>query len=198
MYETRNVELHHSLTHIHTSLYTHNLPTIDPDYNPTSDNFSLSDAGGTVGSQSLFSTSVFGSQTRARFGSVGESSSPFGHNYLYNEQYYSNEDPSPRSEAHYNSVIQHNTKQTILDIYAPAGKLGVVIDVPIPSAGPIVHAIKDTCPIREKTLVGDYLLAVDDIDATKMNALEVSRLISKKSLQEARKLTVRRGVMRGG
>ena len=62
----------------------------------------------------------------------------------------------------------------------------------------MVHAIKDTCPIRNEIHVGDILVAVDDIDVTTMTAVEVSRLISKKSNQERRKLTlIRRGSIGG-
>lgn len=83
-------------------------------------------------------------------------------------------------------------KNTTLEIRAPAGKLGVVIDVPSNSTTPVVHAIKDTCPIRDKILVGDQLLYVDGEDVRNMTAVEVSRLISRKSHQEVRKLTIRR------
>ena len=62
-----------------------------------------------------------------------------------------------------------------------------------------MHAIKDTCPIRNEIHVGDILIAVDDIDVTAMTAVEVSRLISKKSNQERRKLTlIRSGSIGGG
>lgn len=98
-----------------------------------------------------------------------------------------------------------NASEPLLEIYAPPGKLGVVIDVPPRADTPVVHAIKDTCPIRNEILVGDRLLAVDDQDVTAMTAMEVSRLISRKSQQRARKLTIRRdrsggagGVRAGG
>jgi C-terminal processing protease CtpA/Prc len=80
-------------------------------------------------------------------------------------------------------------RDEMLEIYAPPGLLGVVIDTP-GGGSPVVHAIKDTCPIRKKIYVGDKLVAVDDIDVRRMNAIDVSRLISKKSGQAKRKLTV--------
>jgi hypothetical protein len=101
-------------------------------------------------------------------------------------------------------------------IYAPSGVLGVVIDTPSSnthnnttnshsgrmtssSSRPVVHAIKDTCPIRNQIHVGDILVAVDDIDVTHMTAVEVSQLISKKSMQTQRKLTlIRSGSSVGG
>ncbi len=39
-----------------------------------------------------------------------------------------------------------DVREELLDIYAPAGKLGVVIDTPDDGA-PVVHAVKDTSPI---------------------------------------------------
>ncbi|KAL7507680.1 hypothetical protein ACHAXN_007694 [Cyclotella atomus] len=184
------------------------LPTIDPDYNPASDNFSLSDAGGTIGSQSQ-SLSIFGSQTRF---TAGSSSSHHRHqlyknntNYTVNNtinnedyHYYHPYHPTPPSTRNTPTLQQQHTKNAtipkpkLLEIYAPSGKLGVVIDVPLNSTTPLVHAIKDTCPIRKEIQVGDALIAVDDVDVRNMNAVEVSKLISRKSSQEVRKLSVLR------
>lgn len=83
-----------------------------------------------------------------------------------------------------------------MEIYAPPGVLGVVIDTP-GGGSPVVHAIKDTCPIRREIYVGDKLVAVDDVDVRSMSAVDVSKLISKKSGQAKRKLTVIRSA-RGG
>jgi len=77
------------------------------------------------------------------------------------------------------------------DIYAPGGKLGVVIDTPNNGA-PVVHNIKDTCPIADQLMVGDKLIAVDDEDVRSMTALKVSKLISQKSNNPTRKFTIAR------
>ncbi len=83
--------------------------------------------------------------------------------------------------------------EEVVDVYAPAGKLGVVIDTPNDDA-PVVHAVKDTSPIADQVRVGDKLVAVDDEDVRAMTAIKVSKLISKKSTQESRKLTIIRHV----
>ncbi|KAL3796864.1 hypothetical protein HJC23_008817 [Cyclotella cryptica] len=201
------------------------LPTIDPDYNPTNDCFSLSDAGGTIGSQSLAATTAFGSATRASSAAFGTMSGSYLERGLYNDAPYntlnypgkphgvmppSSSRPHPslpstrmpppsttqQQHQHQQYHLQHHQQQQqLLEIYAPPGKLGVVIDVPPQATTPLVHAIKDTCPIRNEIFVGDQLLAVDDEDVTSMTAMEVSRLISRKSQQRARKLTIRRGRM---
>jgi hypothetical protein len=160
------------------------LPTIDPDYNPASDNFSLSDAGGTIGSQSQ-SLSVFGSSQQTR-----NSHHLYNHNTTYQPQPYPQ--TSTYNASSYKQHHQQQLEPKLLEIYAPSGKLGVVIDVPLNSPTPLVHAIKDSCPIRNEISVGDALIAVDDVDVRNMNAVQVSKLISRKSGQEVRKLSLLR------
>jgi hypothetical protein len=84
-------------------------------------------------------------------------------------------------------------KEESIEIYAPAGKLGVVIDTPDTGA-PVLHNIKDTCPIADKLRVGDKLIAVDDEDVRSMTAVKVSKLISQKSANPTRKFTIMRYV----
>lgn len=79
--------------------------------------------------------------------------------------------------------------EQVLVIVAPAGKLGVVIDTPDDGA-PVVHAVKDTSVIADQIQVGDKLVAVDDEDVRSMTAIRVSKLISKKSNNPSRKLTI--------
>ena len=78
-----------------------------------------------------------------------------------------------------------------LDVVAPAGKLGMVIDTP--NGGiPIVHAIKETSVLINQVRVGDRLLSVDGEDCTGMTAMQVSKLISLKSTKPARVLVFAR------
>jgi len=78
-----------------------------------------------------------------------------------------------------------------LDVVAPAGKLGMVIDTP--NGGiPVVHAIKDTSVLIDQVRVGDRLLSVDGEDCTAMTAMQVSKLISLKSEKPARVLVFAR------
>ncbi len=97
-------------------------------------------------------------------------------------------------EAHYRDS-KSNVKEEILHIFAPPGKLGVVIDTPDDGA-PVVHAVKESSVVGDKVQVGDKLVAVDDEDVRTMTAVKVSKLISRKSANPSRKLTVlRRTVM---
>ena len=81
------------------------------------------------------------------------------------------------------------TSEEVIEIIAPAGKLGVVIDTPDDGA-PVVHAVKDSSVIADQIQVGDKLIAVDQEDVRSMTAIKVSKLISKKSANPSRKLTI--------
>eukprot|EP00984_Skeletonema_dohrnii_P002342 scaffold808_cov129-Skeletonema_dohrnii-CCMP3373.AAC.6 len=145
--------------------------TTDYDYSKAyaaSSNFSLSDAGGTLGER-----------TRQ----TGDFMPQAGNNTIFSEDPTYNEAAYERSSG----------REEMLDVYAPAGKLGVVIDTPNDGA-PIVHAVKDSSPIADKIQVGDKLVAVDDQDVRTMTAIQVSKLISKKSVNASRKMTVIRHI----
>jgi C-terminal processing protease CtpA/Prc len=96
-------------------------------------------------------------------------------------------------EAHYRHPSA-NVKEELIEIFAPAGKLGVVIDTPDDGA-PVVHAVKDSSVISDKIRVGDKLIAVDDESVTQMTAIRVSKLISRKSTNPTRKLSIVRTTM---
>ena len=80
-----------------------------------------------------------------------------------------------------------NDAEELLTVYAPAGKLGMIIDSPDTGA-PVIHNLKDTSPISDKVRVGDRLVAVDDEDVRNMTAIKASKLISRNSANP-RKLT---------
>ena len=77
-------------------------------------------------------------------------------------------------------------------IYAPAGKLGLVVDNPDDGA-PVVHAIKEDSVLIGQVQVGDRLIGVDEVDVRTLSPVKVSKLISKRSSNPLRKLTLVRG-----
>ena len=79
-----------------------------------------------------------------------------------------------------------------LEIIAPPGKLGVVVDSPVTPGPAYVSNIKDDCPIRGEIKLGDRILAVDDEDVSKLKAIHVSMLLGSKSNNKERKITVLR------
>jgi len=93
--------------------------------------------------------------------------------------------------ASFESDVRHSAAfaEQVMVIDAPAGKLGVVIDTPDDGA-PVVHAVKDSSVIADQIQVGDKLIAVDDDDVRSMTAIKVSKLISKKSANPSRRLTI--------
>ena len=80
-------------------------------------------------------------------------------------------------------------KEEVLNVLAPPGKLGVVIDTP-DDGPPVVHAVKESSSVARMVRVGDTLVAVDDEDVRNMTAIDVSKLISRKSANPMRKLTI--------
>jgi hypothetical protein len=150
--------------------------TMDPDYvgvyGGAADTSVVSSAGGTLGDATRQSTkSILPGMTQG--GSV-----------------FTDDEQSFEAFRNRNKL---NEREEVLEIFAPAGKLGVVIDTPN-SGAPVVYNIKDTCPIADKLRIGDKLIAVDDEDVTSMTAIKVSKIISQKSGNPQRKFTIVRSV----
>ncbi|GFH51453.1 hypothetical protein CTEN210_07929 [Chaetoceros tenuissimus] len=78
-----------------------------------------------------------------------------------------------------------------IEIIAPPGKLGVVIDTPNGSV-PIVHAIKETSVLADRVRIGDKLVSVDGEDTSDYSAIKVSRLIASKAGNNRRVMTFMR------
>ena len=85
-------------------------------------------------------------------------------------------------------------QEETIEISAPPGKLGVVIDTPN-SGPPVVHAVKESSAIANMICVGDQLIMVDDVDVSNLTAIKVSKLISKKSTNPQRKLIIVRKIV---
>ncbi|CAB9518083.1 expressed unknown protein [Seminavis robusta] len=83
--------------------------------------------------------------------------------------------------------------EELIEIYAPAGRLGVVLDTP-GDGPPIVHEIRSTSVLREELQVGDRVIALDDEDVRMMSANKVSKIISRKMENSTRKFSIVRTV----
>jgi C-terminal processing protease CtpA/Prc len=78
-----------------------------------------------------------------------------------------------------------------LEIIAPAGKLGVVVDIPPDRRGaPFVCDVREESPLYGQIQAGDKIYAVDDEDVRKMSAIKVSKLLAQKAEQPERIITV--------
>jgi len=145
------------------------LGTVDYDYEGAyggAANHSVSSAGGTFGSN----PQALG----ANQGAIASGGATLG---------------SFEDDGSFGNTGSPNVREELIDVLAPAGKLGVVIDTPDDGA-PVVHAIKDSSVIANKLQVGDKLVAVDDEDVRTMTAIKVSKLISRKSENPTRKLSI--------
>ncbi|KAL9188925.1 hypothetical protein ACHAXT_011415 [Thalassiosira profunda] len=79
-----------------------------------------------------------------------------------------------------------------IDVIAPAGKLGVIVDTPPGGGAAYVCEIKDLSPLRGKIRLEDKIVAVDDEDVRGMTAVDVSKLLARRSKNPQRKITVLR------
>ena len=103
-------------------------------------------------------------------------------------------------------------REELIEIYAPAGKLGVLLeDSPTPASPPtddnndratsaavtsvgppLVHNVRETSVLKNELQVGDRIIALDDEDVRTMTANQVSKMISRKKEQATRKLSILR------
>jgi len=158
--------------------------TVDYDYSKAygggGESSVVSSAGGTMGENTQGDNTMTSSALgTSALGAGAMAAGSFSDNDSYGDQYRDHGG--------------QNTKELLIDVYAPPGKLGVVIDTPDDGA-PVVHAIKDTSVIADKLQVGDKLVAVDNEDVRSMTAIKVSKLISRKSANATRKLSIIRTV----
>jgi membrane-associated protease RseP (regulator of RpoE activity) len=154
--------------------------TVDYDYSKAyggGGDTSVSSAGGTFGSQTQGQSMLDPANAAATGAALGGAS--FSDADSFEAAY---RDPNA------------NVKEELINVFAPPGKLGVVIDTPDDGA-PVVHAVKDSSVIADKMQVGDKLVAVDDEDVRSMTAIKVSKLISRKSANPSRKLTIIRSTV---
>jgi len=90
------------------------------------------------------------------------------------------------------SSSSSDDSRTKVDINAPAGKLGIVVEMPQEGGTAFVSSIKEESPMRGKLRIGDRVIAVDDEDVSKSKAVDISMMLARKSRQPNRKITVLR------
>ena len=76
-------------------------------------------------------------------------------------------------------------------VVAPAGKLGVILDNPDDGA-PVIHTVKDTSPLLGMIAIGDRLVQIDNVDVSGFTPAQVVQLLSTKSNNPERLLTMLR------
>jgi len=82
----------------------------------------------------------------------------------------------------------------VVDILAPAGKLGVVVDNS-PTGGPTyISSISDNSPLLSLIYLGDIIVAVDDEDVQQLTADDISKILLSKSANALRKISLVREI----
>ena len=81
--------------------------------------------------------------------------------------------------------------EVVKTIQAPPGKLSIVIDTA--KYGPIVHEVKAESPLQGMIIKGDRIIAIDDIDTTRLSATKVTNIVAEKCDMQ-RKFTIARKV----
>jgi len=86
------------------------------------------------------------------------------------------------------SDASETTKTSYVVVYAASGELGITFD----DSGeePVVDTVSKMSPVAKKVFKGDRLIAVDDEDVKKLNAMEVAELIGEKSTNTTTKLSI--------
>jgi hypothetical protein len=84
------------------------------------------------------------------------------------------------------SEVKKKGQSTLKTVFAPAGKLSVVVDSS--TNGPCVHSIRDSSPLLGLVSVGDKIVSIDSIDTTMMSAGAVTKLMARKANQAERKI----------
>lgn len=90
---------------------------------------------------------------------------------------------------------QFDAPEKRIEVHAPPGKLGVVIDTTgeAGEAGaPTVSSIKDMSCLADKVHVGDILTSIDGFNVKGMSASQVSKLIASKANNATRVLVFAR------
>jgi hypothetical protein len=75
------------------------------------------------------------------------------------------------------------------DVYAPPGKLGLILD-DSPGGGAMIYTCKEGSTLQSKVQYGDVIIAVNDKDVQHMTAIQVSKLLAKKSGHRLRKISI--------
>jgi len=158
------------------------ITTQDYDYAKAYGNTSVSSAGGTFGSAAL------GAGAGSSAAGTGDAPSFFTKDPTFDALYGS------ASSMGASPAGSGTKKEEVIDVYCPPGKLGVVIDTP-DDGPPVVHAVKDSSVVADQVKVGDKVVCVDDEDVQHFTAIKVSKMISRKSANPTRKLTLIRTTM---
>lgn len=98
------------------------------------------------------------------------------------------------NQSHVAAADDSVVREELLEIYAPPGKLGLVIAKP-DDVTILVEVVKESSVIAGMLQPGDKLVAVDNQDVRTMKATKVSKLIRQRSTNPTRRLSIIRSTV---
>ena len=75
-----------------------------------------------------------------------------------------------------------------VEIVAPSGSLGLVIDTPTGGGRPTVHNIMNSSALMNKVKIGDQLIFLDGEDTSQMSATRVTEIVQSKATNSKRQM----------
>jgi len=116
---------------------------------------------------------------------------------------YADTDSPPESPAPYSRRARHSRlsadesllftsieqEASRVELWAPAGKLGVAIDVV--NGQPVVHSLKNGSPLEGFLAKGDRIVQIDEIDTSMMSAADVTSLMVRRMNERRRIVYIR-------
>ena len=82
--------------------------------------------------------------------------------------------------------------EDLVEVVAPAGKLGVIVDMHPTGPPAYVCEVKGSSPLLGELRRGDTIVAVDGEDVQTLSAVSISKLLARKSRNARRRITVLR------
>lgn len=80
-----------------------------------------------------------------------------------------------------NRTVTTITKRVKKTVFAPAGKLGIILANKTDSKGTVVSGVRTTSVLFDKILPGDRIIAIDGEDVSRMSVSEITVIMSRKS-----------------
>ncbi|KAL3763041.1 hypothetical protein ACHAW5_000438 [Stephanodiscus triporus] len=128
-------------------------------------------------------------------------------NYYDTTAYFGNISPQRSEQNAFEAVIQSSyitpggrpsaDSMEIVQIFAPAGKLGVEVDTPESGGPAYVSSISDNSPLLGRIFLGDRIVAVDNMDVQSLVADDVSKILLVKSTNSRRLISILRNNFEG-
>jgi len=79
------------------------------------------------------------------------------------------------------SGMTHNGKKTKVNVFAPPGKLGIILANKADAKGTVVSGVRTSSVLVEKISPGDRIIAIDGEDVSRMTVSEITTIMARKS-----------------